>query len=128
MFLSLNHVSILVSNTQKSVDFYQQLLGLTCLPRPDLGFNGAWLDLGLGQSLHLLELPQSIAQRNIQSHPQHPGRDAHFALNVDDLTPYLLKIEQQGLRFTPSKSGRPAIFLRDPDGNGFELLQADRKS
>lgn len=30
-----------------------------------------------------------------------------------------------GIRYTLSKSGRPAIFTRDPDANALEFVQVD---
>jgi len=51
----LHHVSLIVSDTARALEFYQGVLGLERDPsRPDLGFPGAWLSLGRRQ-LHLLE-------------------------------------------------------------------------
>jgi glyoxylase I family protein len=121
MILGLDHVSLLVSDLDASLAFYQELLGLPVVERPDLGFEGAWLALGSGLTLHLLNLPNPDP---VTGRPEHAGRDRHLALRVADL-----QLAQQGLRdagvaFTTSRSGRSSIFLRDPDGNGIELMQA----
>jgi glyoxylase I family protein len=87
--------------------------------RPALGFPGAWLDLGRGQQVHLLDLPGAgQAERG-----RHGGRDAHMALCVDDLDAMGQRLEQAGIACTPSRSGRRALFCRDPDGNAVELVE-----
>lgn len=115
-----DHMSIIVSDAEKAFDFFHNVLGLEAVERPDLGFPGYWLDLGQGQTLHLMELPnpcQGVAR------PAHGGRDFHFALRVDDLTQWVAWLEEKGIPFTRSQSGRMALFLRDPDGNAIELFE-----
>ena len=51
------HSSLLVQDTDRSIEFYRDVLGLQVdYRRPDLGFPGAWLNVG-EQQIHLLELP-----------------------------------------------------------------------
>ena len=118
--LGFDHVSILVKDAEKSLQFYQELLGLPRLERPQLGFPGYWLDLAQGQSLHIMQLenPYTEVER-----PAHGGRDAHFALRVDSIEGFKTKLQQKGIAFTQSRSGRKAIFIRDPDQNAFELFE-----
>lgn len=116
--LALNHVSLLVSDLKQSLDFYQGVLGLSLLPRPELGFAGAWLDLGQGQAIHLLCLPQA----RLGELPVHVGRDQHVALTVADTAAVKQALLSAGIAFTVSQSGRDSVFCRDPDANGIELL------
>src|SRR5207248_9080988 len=51
---SLDHASVRIADLARSRAFYEGLLGLRMAPRPDLGFPGAWYDLG-GAQLHLIE-------------------------------------------------------------------------
>ena len=44
--LGIHHVSINVNDVADSERFYCDVLGLEKLPRPDLGFAGAWLRTG----------------------------------------------------------------------------------
>jgi glyoxylase I family protein len=119
----IHHVSLLVDDTQRSLRFYCGLLGLTVdQSRPDLGYQGAWLRLGNGQ-IHLLELPSPDAR---EGRPEHGGRDRHVALAVDDLQGVRRALERAGIPFTASRSGRRALFCRDPDGNALELVQTER--
>ncbi|MFP4640474.1 MAG: VOC family protein [Guyparkeria sp.] len=117
----IDHVSILVANATRAEAFYREVLGLSPLPRPDLGFPGAWLDLGAGMTLHLLELPNPDP---VDDRPAHGGRDRHFALRVEATGPFVERLERLGVDFTRSRSGRDALFFRDPDGNAVELLGA----
>lgn len=118
--LGLDHVSILVKDAEASLEFYQSLLDLKMLERPNLGFPGYWLDLSQGQSLHLMQLenPNFDVER-----PEHGGRDFHFALRVDDVEVFQKRLEEQGVSYTASRSGRKALFVRDVDDNAFELFE-----
>ncbi len=120
MTTRLHHVSLLVRDTARALDFYTQILGLEPdSSRPDLGFPGAWLKLG-EQQLHLLELPNPDPA---EGRPEHGGRDRHVALAVDDLGAIRQRLEAAGIPFSLSRSGRAALFCRDPDGNAWELIQ-----
>lgn len=115
-----HHVSLICADTARAVDFYHGLLGLPILPeRPDLGYPGAWLGLGPVQ-IHLLELenPDPVAGR-----PAHGGRDRHVALTVGDLDVVAARLDGASLPYTLSRSGRRALFCRDPDGNALELIE-----
>lgn len=116
---TLHHASLIVSDTAVSLAFYCDVIGLQQTDRPDLGFPGAWLQLG-AQQIHLLELenPDPVTGR-----PEHGGRDRHIALSVLELAPIQNVLDKTGTAYTLSKSGRKALFCRDPDGNALEILQ-----
>jgi glyoxylase I family protein len=115
------HSSVIVNDTQTALDFYQGVLGLTLdASRPDLGYPGAWLNVGK-QQIHLLELPNPDP---VTGRPAHGGRDRHVALAVNDIDALQNKLEQAGVEFTRSKSGRKALFTRDPDGNALEFIES----
>ncbi len=118
--LSLHHVSLLVKDTAKALEFYCGVLALEKdQNRPDLGFPGAWLNIG-EQQIHLLELANPDP---VNGRPEHGGRDRHTAFFIDDLAAMEAKLHNAGLKFTRSKSGRKALFCRDYDGNGVELIE-----
>lgn len=119
--LGLHHASIVVRDTAAALAFYRDVVGLEVDDsRPELGFPGAWLKAG-GQQLHLLQLP---AVDPVAGRPDHPGRDRHTAFLVTDLDRVERRLQRAGLAYTRSRSGRRAIFCRDPDGNGVELIEA----
>lgn len=119
-FTILHHASLIVSDKDVSLKFYNGVLGLKQIDRPDLGFPGAWLQVGASQQIHLLELtnPDPTTGR-----PEHGGRDRHVALTVLDIAPVLEALKSSGVRYTLSKSGRKALFVRDPDGNAVEIIE-----
>lgn len=120
--LGFDHVSILVKNADASLKFYQDLLALDTLDRPNLGFPGYWLDLHQGQSIHLMELENPSEGL---SRPEHGGRDFHFALRVDDLEVFKGRLQAMNIPYTSSRSGRRALFVRDLDDNAFELFEVN---
>ncbi|KAI6679681.1 hypothetical protein NL676_033562 [Syzygium grande] len=96
-FLSIHHVGILCENLERSLDFYQNLLGLEINEaRPDdkLPYRGAWLD-------------------------------RHTCISIKDVSKLKAVLDKAGIPYTLSKSGRPAIFTRDPDANALEFVQLD---
>jgi glyoxylase I family protein len=116
----LHHVSLIVADTETSLRFYRDLLGLPLIPdRPDLAFPGAWLDLG-AQQIHLLELPNPDP---VTGRPAHGGRDRHVALLLNDLDALVQRLDAADIGYTLSRSGRRALFCRDPDGNAVELIE-----
>lgn len=116
---TMHHASLIVSDTEASLRFYRDILDMPQTERPNLGFPGAWLQLG-AQQIHLLEVanPDPTTGR-----PEHGGRDRHVALSVPNIDPVRETLEQNGIVYTLSKSGRRALFFRDPDGNALEILE-----
>ena len=96
------------------------MLGMTIVPdRPDLGYPGAWLQMQQ-QQIHLLQLPNPDP---IEGRPQHGGRDRHVAFGISDLDSLIEKLKTAGVSYTLSRSGRRALFCRDPDGNALEFIE-----
>ena len=118
--LAMHHCSLIVNNTEQALTFYQSILGLEVdTNRPDLGYPGAWLNIG-EQQIHLLELTNPDP---LENRPLHGGRDRHTALLVDSLDQMVARLESAKLSYTLSKSGRKALFCRDYDGNAIELIE-----
>ena len=119
--MRIHHASAIVADTARSLTFYRDLLGLRVdEARPDLGYPGAWLWVG-DQQIHLLELPNPDPT---EDRPSHGGRDRHLALLIDDLDALARQLDAADIAYTRSRSGRRALFCRDPDGNALELIEA----
>jgi glyoxylase I family protein len=119
-YLGILHASVLVADTARSLAFYRDVLGLAVCPeRPDLGYPGAWLAVG-AQQIHLLELPNPDP---VEGRPAHGGRDRHVAVAVARLAPLREALDRAGVPYTLSRSGRAALFCRDPDGNALEFVE-----
>jgi glyoxylase I family protein len=121
LVLGVDHVSVLVQDTRRSLDFYRSILGLEVDPqRPELGYPGAWLRAG-AQAIHLIQLPSPDP---VTGRPAHGGHDRHVALRVSDLNALRFRLDVSGIAHTVSRSGRKAVFCRDPDGNALEFVEA----
>ncbi len=117
---SILHISVIVADVEKSLAFYSDILHLPIDDaRPDLGYPGAWLALG-DQQIHLMELPNPDPQ---EGRPEHGGRDRHFALSVLNLEGLAAQLDHAAVPYTLSKSGRQALFCRDPDANALEFIE-----
>ena len=116
----VHHVGLLVSALEQALRFYGEVVGLVSNPaRPDLGYPGVWLDVG-GQQLHLMQLPSPDPATG---RPAHGGQDRHVALAVRALDVVERALDHAGIPYTCSRSGRRALFCRDPDGNALELVE-----
>ena len=119
---SLHHVSLCVSDLARAMAFYRDLLGLPELPRPDLGIPGAWLGVGGGLKLHLIENPERA--------PTGAGRrlsiaDPHFALWTDDVPAMVEALRRKGLEVLENRHRTVSFqqaYLKDPDGNMVEFI------
>jgi len=117
---ALLHAGLLVADLARAKAFYESVLGLTPYPhRPDLPYPGEWYDLGGGQQLHLMQLPNPDAG---SVRPDHGGRDRHIALGVKDVEALRARLDAAGVSHTASQSGRSALFCRDPDMNTLEFV------
>jgi len=118
---ALLHATFLTADLERSRIFYGVLLGLApSSMRPDLGFPGVWYEVGANQQIHLMQLPDPEARLN---RPQHGGRDRHVALAVSNLEELMFRLTAEDIAYTLSKSGRRALFCRDPDGNALEFVE-----
>ena len=117
-FTGIDHHSVIIQDIERSRHFYQHILGLEVdSMRPALSFDGIWFKVG-AQAIHCLKLnnPDPVSGR-----PEHGGRDRHVCLVTRDLNRLIDRLEQSYIDYTRSRSGRQAIFFRDPDGNAIEV-------
>ncbi len=117
----LDHVSVLVADTGHALEFYRDILGMEVdHSRPGLAYPGAFLNIGDGRQIHLIELPNPDP---VEGRPAHGGRDRHTALRISSLDRMITRLEAANIAFTLSGSGRRALFCRDFDGNAYELVE-----
>ena len=119
--LALNHVALHVADLERSCQFFETVLGLRALPRPEFSFDGAWFRLGADQELHLICRPPHV--------PPPIDRDNHLALLCEDLDDWQRHFENLGVDFLSKKlrpDGAEQIFLQDPDGHYIELCTQPR--
>ncbi len=110
----IHHVSINVKNVDDAVAFYTGVLGMELLPRPDLGFPGAWMRSG-DQEVHLLGIKST-----------EPPKEQHFAFEVANLDHVITTVRDAGFRCSEPRE-IPTVcrqaFTHDPSGNMVEFNQ-----
>jgi len=119
-FIAIHHASMIISDLAQAKHFYHEILGLDIdESRPNLSFDGLWLNINENQQIHLLlvDNPDPLER------PLHGGRDRHTAFRVKQLSLIQMHLDKHGIAYTLSKSGRKALFCRDPDGNTLEIMQ-----
>jgi catechol 2,3-dioxygenase-like lactoylglutathione lyase family enzyme len=129
--MRLDHASLLVSDAGAARDFYVGVLGLDEIPRPStFTFPGLWLAIG-DRQLHLIA--EAERGRTRATHPGYrpeelaTGYASHFALEVDELEPFLDEVRRRGGVVVggprPRGDGVLQAYVTDPDGNVVELMQ-----
>ncbi|MBD2138278.1 VOC family protein [Anabaena sp. FACHB-1237] len=111
------HTAILITDLEQSEYFYSHILELKKTERP-LKYPGIWYQIGNYQ-LHLIVAP-TVPTDNQQ---EKWGQNPHIAFAVMDLEAIKKELTAKNYPFQASASGRPAIFIKDPDGNIIELNQ-----
>ena len=109
----IDHVSVIITDVERSRRFYRDLLGLKEINRPrTFDFIVLWFELGNHQ-LHLLLKDQPDARS-----------PRHFALRVADAVAGRRYFREQGVRTeeTTPIPGADRFFIYDPDGNRFEII------
>jgi catechol 2,3-dioxygenase-like lactoylglutathione lyase family enzyme len=110
---SLNHVSVAVTDVERSADFYKRVLGLKEVSRPG---NGG-INLGLGSSfLGLYKLPD-------------PGKPNHFCIGVNDYNPDRIaeRLKQMNVQANVDRNpanrttGGDQLYFTDPDNTRVQL-------
>ncbi|WP_226668100.1 VOC family protein [Metabacillus litoralis] len=117
---NIHHVSLSVTDVQKSKYFYGNILGFQELDRPNFDFPGAWYQVG-NQQLHLIQHEDSTTLRKSN---ELNSRDGHFAIRVKDYDQTLAYLKERNLEVSEkpnSKSGFAQIFCNDPDFNLIEF-------
>jgi glyoxylase I family protein len=114
------HTSLNVTDLDRAVQFYETVLGLVPAGDRSLNFPGLWYQIGDYQ-LHLIVQPEVSPILD----EARWGRNRHVAFAIDDVAAFQARLEAISYPFRASMSGRPAIFVRDPDGNVIELGEVD---
>lgn len=117
MFTRIAHVCLHVRNLEESVAFYRRL-GFQPVFRftRDEAPYGAYMEIAPGSYLEFFEDPQSATAP--------AGSLRHFCLETDDMGSVVEQLDSQGIAHTEPRRGCDdtwQIWLRDPDGNDFEV-------
>ena len=125
-----DHVALLVSNVERSRQFYSQVLGMREIPRPqNFDFPGVWLENGPFQ-IHLIGEQAEGRTRQVNPGYNPPelevGNATHVAFEVDDLEGAMRHLREQGVAIVggprPRGDGVQQLYICDPDGYVVELF------
>jgi catechol 2,3-dioxygenase-like lactoylglutathione lyase family enzyme len=146
--ISADHTGITVSNLEKSLGFWRDVLGFEFshtahqtgeMAEQITGVKGAELKLAVLKAPggHKIELLQYLApDRKLANLRPCDVGFVHVALLVDDLDAMLKNIADSGwksagkpqtLKKGPN-AGRRVVYVRDPDGTTIELMQPPYQS
>ena len=119
-------VRYLVSDVERSIDFYTNTLGF----KLDQSMAPAFARISKDDLTLWLAGPKSSAARPMPDgrHPE-PGGWNRFVLEIADLESLVTKLNQAGTRFRNdivTGPGGKQILVEDPDGNVIELFEAAR--
>jgi catechol 2,3-dioxygenase-like lactoylglutathione lyase family enzyme len=112
---AFNHAAFRVSDVAKATEFYEKVIGLKKVPRPNFPFGGAWYGVG-DNALHI------ISSEARGSKPDPLG--AHVAFDVEDFDETKRSLTEMGIPFLEAPSNMGAgrqLWVVDPDGNTVEL-------
>jgi catechol 2,3-dioxygenase-like lactoylglutathione lyase family enzyme len=142
MLKSVNHTSFTVSDAERSVKFYTELLGMKLISleeRPQefcekvTGIPGARMKIayveGAGYKIELIQYLSPPGEK-LDTRNNNVG-SAHLCYNVDNLMEMCRDLGSKGVRFRgepatvnagPNKGGL-VVYLLDPDDNNLEFIQ-----
>lgn len=146
--IAADHTGITVSNLERSLAFWRDVLGFELSHRPHqtgklaseiTGVPGAEISIAVlkapGHKIELLEYLAPSDKKRVDLRPCDVG-SMHVALTVDDLDAVLERIaasgwkaagEPQTLQAGPN-AGRRVVYVRDPDGTIIEFMQMPQSS
>jgi len=146
--ISRDHKGITVSNLERSLAFWRDILGFELshtahqtgeMAKEITGVAGAELKLAVlrapgGHKIELLEYLAPPDRKRLALKPCDVG-SVHVALLVDDLDAVLESIAASGWKAagkpqtlkTGPNAGKRVVYVRDPDGTTIELMQSAEK-
>jgi lactoylglutathione lyase len=130
----IRHTMMLVSDLDRSIDFYIRLLGMDVQrirPAPDRSERVGYIGYGTEDEYPGLELIETGGPGHVKEVPKWHG---HVAIYVSDLYKLSEKLKSDGVKFTrdpqPNRPGSQdhVAFIQDPDGYLLELTERHSKS
>jgi catechol 2,3-dioxygenase-like lactoylglutathione lyase family enzyme len=140
MITGIQHIGIVVSDINRSIDFYKNVLGLEVgekwefEPGATLGSNmrlprrvvfikakNASFEL-LDQAENTKARPEDVSVNTIGLH--------HIAFSVDQIHSFIASLSRKGIRFSTGPvdlKDLTVAFFEDPDGNMLELYEKKKR-
>jgi len=122
---SVDHISFSVTDLERSKRFYEDVLGLRAIPRPDVGLPGIWYGAG-NCEVHLIQRPQGVEVG--QPPPSLSPLANHQAFAIDDYAKTLDFLKERGLEVLSTSPENGQMWITDPDGHVIELIDPTVRS
>lgn len=126
--LGLGHVGIMVSDIERSKEFYSSILGFECIWQTEFTDETNTYTCGFMKAGDLI---LELVMRKVGD-PMPDGVIEHLAMKVDDIEETRKMLEQKGIQFETKDqvfcegmfpNGTKWVFFRGPDGEHLELSQ-----
>ncbi|CAL5339395.1 unnamed protein product [Camellia sinensis] len=124
---SLNHISVVCRSIDKSLDFYQNVLGFFPIRRPNsFDFDGAWKTGQQGLSPHGTNSNHILNNKSSNSFGGIFQHD-HMCESMGAVEKKLKEMEIEYLKNRVEKGGIyvDQLFFHDPDGSMIEICNCD---
>ncbi|MBW3582082.1 MAG: VOC family protein [Euryarchaeota archaeon] len=129
----LTHVTAIVSDLDKALDFYTRVLGMEKRDDEVFEFNGTkmrWLTVGCpGQALSIVLSTPMPAPGSKSDPDTWVGNGTMWVLQVMDCSGAVEALKAEGVTISSGPEEAPwgvSAVVRDPDGNPFNLVQPRR--
>ena len=143
---SFRHVALLVENLEKMREFYEEVLGFTCIRNISINNEDFHRGMGVIDSSAvgvILQIPNTYVEIEMlrvfpfrdmspeNSHTNAPGF-RHISFTVDDIEASYRELTALGVSFIerpiflsdpPDAAGLGFAYFKDPEGNLIELNQ-----
>ncbi len=115
----VNHISFAVRDLERARGFYEGVLGLESIDRPDFGIPGRWYQAGDTQ-VHLIGVPEGVDTGSPP--PNLTPLANHQAFAIEDYRTVLAELQRHGVEVMETTPENGQLFVRDPDGNMLEFV------
>lgn len=124
--IGIHHITILVTNLERSRKFYGEVLGLQeKQDMPDFGRPLIWYQVGPTQ-VHIL--PKESVAVNQYGDLSSLAWNRHVAIGIEDFSEIKQRLDDGNLPYCENPNsalGLRQLFFQDPDGNGLEFMVPD---
>ena len=143
---SIYHSGVVVSDLDRAMAFYIDVLGLDLERGPSLS-EGDWISsvvgyanvkmrqgyvgAGDGHSIELIEYVRPPGSKDRNAESRNFVGASHVGMIVDDIATWHVSLEEKGIRFFGPPAlrnaefpwAKHALYFQDPDGNWLEIVE-----
>jgi catechol 2,3-dioxygenase-like lactoylglutathione lyase family enzyme len=145
-YRGIHHIGVTVSNLERSVAFYRDVMGFKLLVPPTGVFSGPDLERGIGvpgaklrlavfevDRNHRMEVLEYLSPASALQRPLPPNTlgAMHIAFHVSDAPAKMKELRSKGVTFFSELNlieegplkGWKWVYFHDPDGNTLEMVE-----